>query len=79
VTDLEGTRARVIELLRHEGCAMHTGEIAVRIGVPTHLVHTCMHVPLQRFEVGFSSSEGYFLIAQEYRTAVDNGTQPRLA
>lgn len=60
-TELDELRARVIALLEQERRALHTGEIAVRLGVATHQVHTAMHVPLQRGQAWFHSSEGYSL------------------
>jgi hypothetical protein len=58
---LEALRGRVLDLLKREGHPIHTGEIAARLGVPTHMVHSAMHVPLQRREVWFHSSDGYSL------------------
>jgi hypothetical protein len=64
---LEETSKRVMELLAAEGRAMHGGDIAARLAVPTHMVHTSMHVPLQRGEAWFHASEGYSLPAREQR------------
>lgn len=77
--ELETVRDRVFDLLRQEGRAMHTGDIAARLAVPTHLVHTAMHIPLQRGEAWFRSSEGYSLPPREINRRVDPESQPRLS
>lgn len=58
---LEDLRDRIMDLLKREGRAMHTGEIAGRLSALTHQVHTAMHVPLQRGVAWFHSSQGYSL------------------
>jgi hypothetical protein len=72
-------RDRVKQLLRAEQRAMHTGDIAARLAVPTHQIHTAMHVPLQRGEVWFRSSEGYSLPKYDQQRPTDSDAQPRLA
>lgn len=62
---LEQLRDRVMQLLERENRAMHTGELAVRLGTVTHQIHTAMHVPLQRGLAWFHSSEGYSLPPRE--------------
>jgi hypothetical protein len=59
--ELEELRDRIMDLLKRESRAMHTGEIAGRLSALTHQVHTAMHVPLQRGVAWFHSSEGYSL------------------
>jgi hypothetical protein len=59
--ELEELRDRIMDLLKREGRAIHTGEIATRLGALTHQVHGAMHVPLQRGVAWFHSSEGYSL------------------
>lgn len=77
--DLDTLRDRALKLLEDERRAMHTGDMATRLGVPTHKVHGAMHVPLMRGRVWFSSSEGYSLAPLDRRTAGDDGSQQRIA
>lgn len=76
--DLEALRGRVLQLLQDERRAMHTGEIAARLGVPTHQVQSAMHVPLQRGTAWFHSSEGYSLPPAGRAATPDDGKQQRL-
>jgi predicted ArsR family transcriptional regulator len=77
--EIETARARVIELLRQERRAMHTGEIAARLGIPTHMVHQAMNVPLQRKDVWFHSSEGYSIPPPATIPRPTDDTQQRFA
>lgn len=75
---LDVLRAQIVQLLAHEKRAMHTGDIAVRLQLATHQVHSALHLPMMRLEVGFSSSEGYRLLVAEKRPSMDDGTQRSL-
>lgn len=73
--ELESLRDRVLQLLEQERRAMHTGEIAGRLGVLTHEVHSAMHTALHRGLAWFRSSEGYGLpVRDPQRTADDAQT-----
>jgi hypothetical protein len=73
--ELDTVRERVMQLLKQEGRAMHTGEIAARLAIPTHQVHSAMHIPLQRREAWFASSKGYSLPPTDPRRVVADDSQ----
>lgn len=73
--ELEAIRTRVLQLLANEGRAIHTGEIAMRLQLPTHQIATAMHHPHQAGKVWFVSSEGWSLPPAATREPDD---QPRL-
>lgn len=76
-TEIEAIRTRVLELLVSEGRAIHTGDLAVRLELPTHRIHTAMHHPLLAGKVWFVSSEGWSLPPAADKPASDS--QERLA
>jgi cytidylate kinase len=56
-------RERALEILRREKRAIHSGELAQLLQVPTHQVHVVMQQPLVDRAVRFSSSEGWDIVA----------------
>ena len=60
-TEPERIRAGVFEILKREGRAMHTGELAALVKATTSEVHTAMHHPHQTGKVHFTSSGGWDL------------------
>lgn len=71
-------RQQVLDLLRLEGRAIHTGRIATQLGTTTSAVHNVMHHPLQLGQVWFASSEGYSLPTRDTSVPPDE-SQQRLA
>ena len=61
---VETLRKRAVETLRREGRAMHTGELAMLLAVPTYMVHTALHQVQLANIVRLTSTQGWDLVEQ---------------
>jgi hypothetical protein len=71
-------RQRAIALLRTQKRAIHTGELATLLEVPTHQVQLALHEPLRDNAVRFSSSEGWDLVQPQALMQTRDGGQGTL-